>query len=53
MTCAECGHDDVETVRIEYVEATTETLQLCEGCRREFEAGDLVTDVSAVSTNQD
>ena len=53
MECAECGDGDAETVRIEYVEATTETLHLCDGCRREFEAGDLVTDVTGVSTGSD
>ena len=53
MECAECGDDDADRVRIEYVEATTETLRLCEDCRGEFESGDLVTDVSAVSTGSD
>lgn len=53
MECAECGDDGAERVRIEYVEATTETIRLCEGCRAEFEAGDFVTDVTAVSTGGD
>lgn len=53
MECTECGTDGAEPVRIEYVEATTETLSLCPSCRDEFEDGDLVTDVTAVSTGDD
>lgn len=53
MECAECGGEGASRVRIEYVEAAAETLRLCEGCRAEFEAGDLVTDVTAVSTGSD
>ena len=53
MECTECGTDGAERVRIEYVEATTERLSLCGSCREEFEDGDLVTDVTAVSTRND
>ena len=53
MECTECGTDGAEPVRIEYVEATTETVPLCSPCRDEFADGDLVTDVTAVSTGSD
>jgi hypothetical protein len=53
MECTECGGDGAEPVRIEYVEATTERLSLCSSCREEFEDGDLVTDVTVVSTRED
>lgn len=52
MECTECDEGGAEPVRIEYVEATTEKLQLCPTCRDEFEDGDLVTDVSPLSTGE-
>lgn len=53
MACTECGDDGATPVRVEYVESRTETLRLCEACRAEFDDGDLVTDVTAVSTEDD
>ena len=50
MACRECGTEGAEPVRVEYVEATTETLQLCETCRERFEDGDFVTSVTPVGT---
>lgn len=53
MECLECGDRGAESVRIEYVERSAETLRLCSQCRNEFEDGDLVTDVTAVSVGGD
>lgn len=50
MACVECGADGAEPVRVEYVEAGAETLRLCEDCREQFADGDLVADVTAVSS---
>lgn len=53
MTCTECGSDGATPVRVEYVESSTETLRLCETCRSEFADGDLVTDVTPITTGED
>ena len=53
MTCTQCGDEGATPVRVEYVESSTETLRLCEACRAEFADGDLVTDVSPISTDED
>lgn len=49
----ECGDGGATAVRVEYVESRTERLRLCEACRAEFADGDLVADVTAVSTDED
>ena len=53
MECTECGDGGASPVKVEYVESRTERLRLCEACREEFADGDLVTDITAVSTGDD
>lgn len=49
MQCVECDADGADPVRVEYVEAASETLRLCADCIDRYADGDLVTDVTVVS----
>ena len=53
MECVECGGGGATPVEVEYVESRTERLRLCEACREEFADGDLVTEVTEVSTGDE
>jgi hypothetical protein len=43
--CHECDHEGAGEVQVTYTTGSTETLELCDHCAKQFENGDLVTEV--------
>ena len=50
-TCEECAASGAQPVRVEFGDAKTITLHLCEACFREFRDADLIGDASVLNAD--
>ena len=45
MTCEECGATEATSVEVRYTDESSEFLELCRSCAREYEKGGFVAGI--------